>query len=212
MRFLQLSIITIACFGFTTKPVINNAASPLSQYSAEWDKPQYLACNTAASVDYMNEEEKKVVYILNMARMNPQLFCRTVVKKFPVLAGKNSMVNSEYYRSLVKKLNSMKKLELLQPDQKLYTSAQCHAYTSGVKGYVGHDRQDDSCGSKRYFNGECCDYGHNKAIDILMALLVDEGVPSLGHRDICFSSYKTLAVSIQPHSQWSYNAVLDFHY
>jgi uncharacterized protein YkwD len=214
MKYLLLAIVAGLSFAFINKPAkpFNAVLSPLSEYSTEWDKPEYQVCNTAANANYMSGEEKKLICMLNMARMNPKLFCKTVVKKYPALSGSPQMVNSSYYKSLVKMLNSTKAMGPLQPDEKCYNSAQCHAYTSGTKGYTGHDRQTDSCLDKRSFNGECCDYGHDKAIQILMSLLVDEGVASLGHRSICFSSYKVMAVSIEPHSIWGQNAVLDFRY
>ena len=65
---------------------------------------------------------------------------------------------------------------------------------------------------KWHFNGECCDYGHNNALDIIMSLLIDEGISSLGHRNICLSSYSKIGVAIQPHKLYGYNAVMDFYY
>ena len=52
--------------------------SPLAAYSTDWNDIKYLACNTAATARYLTEEEKKTIYILNMARMNPVLFANTV--------------------------------------------------------------------------------------------------------------------------------------
>jgi uncharacterized protein YkwD len=59
--------------------------------------------------------------------------------------------------------------------------------------------------------GECCYYGVEDAFDIIVDLLIDQGVSSLGHRKICLSpSYTELGVSIQPHKTYSSNTVLDF--
>ena len=213
MKYFFFIATAFSCLSFIIKPVkkIKGAnVSPLSSYSKEWDKAEYLVCNTAANANYMTAEEKKLICILNMARMNPQLFCSTVVKKYPTSTGQTSLLNTSYYKSLVKTMNSMKKMGLLQPDMTCYTSAQCHAATSGSTGYTGHERQTDSCLNKRSFNGECCDYGHDQALDILMSLLIDNNVPSLGHRTICLYAYKTLGVSIQPHITWRHIAVMDF--
>lgn len=202
MKYLLIVSFVFAGFGFTKNETV--AVSPLSSYSAEWDQPQYAVCNTAISTTYMNTEEKNVIYILNMARMNPKLFCNTVVKKY-------TASKSSYYKSLVATMGKMKALNLIYPDSACYVSAQCHATISGSNGYVGHDRTGD-CLDKRHYNGECCDYGHDKAIDIVMSLLIDEDVESLGHRDICFSPYKSIGVCLVPHSVWRYNTVLDFHF
>ncbi|MEP6676552.1 MAG: hypothetical protein ABJA78_15430 [Ferruginibacter sp.] len=202
MKYLLAASVIAASFGFVNSKSLT--VSPLSTYSREFDKPEYTACNTAVSASYMTSEEKNVIYILNMARMNPKLFCTAVVKKY-------TGTRDSYVKSLIQTMNRMKPQGLIYPDSICYISAQCHAAISGSTGYAGHDRSGD-CLDKRHFNGECCDYGHDKAIDIVMALLIDENVESLGHRSICFSPYKVMAVSIAPHTAWRYNAVLDFHF
>lgn len=160
----------------------------------------------------MSANEKELVYILNLARLNPSLFASTVVKKYPEKSDKGYLVNSDYYKSLLDTMKKMKPLNLLQPDSLCYTSAFCHAVSSGHAAYTGHDRQTDDCKEKRNFNGECCDYGNEKPLDIVLSLLIDNWVPSLGHRWICLNSYKRIGVSIQPHKGYRHNAVLDFHY
>lgn len=115
--------------------------SPLSAYSKTWDDPQYRSCNTAASVTYMNDAEKNVIYILNMARKNPVLFAHTVVKQYPEKRNRYYLQNSTYYASLPESMKKMKPVNLLQPDSFCYVSANCHATSSGLKGYVGHTRQ-----------------------------------------------------------------------
>ena len=187
-------------------------SSPLGLYSPAWNDARYLTCNTAANTGYMSAGEKEVFYILNMARMNPALFANTVVKQYPNKSNKNYLQNSGYYKSLLNELLTLKPMKSFSPDSLCYESAFCHALSTGKEGYVGHDRLNEICRNNTYFNGECCDYGHNKALDILLSLLIDENVSSLGHRKICLDSYKKLGVSIQPHLNYGYTAVLDFKY
>ncbi|MDZ4794597.1 MAG: hypothetical protein SGI83_09990 [Bacteroidota bacterium] len=179
--------------------------SPLASYSTAWNDVKYLKCNTAASANYMSTAEKEVIYILNLARTNPALFANTVIKKYP--AGR-----SHYYSSLLDTMLVLKQVKLLYPDSLCFAGALCHAQNSGKEGYVGHTRSTEECRSKWYYNGECCDYGHNRPLDIIMSLLIDEGVESLGHRKICLAGYKKIGVSIQPHTTYGHAAVLDFHY
>jgi uncharacterized protein YkwD len=215
MRFLSFTFSLYFILGSFTSPLSytkkDNPISPLAAYSDEWNDPKYLKCNTAARAGYMSPAEKKVIYILNMARMNPGLFARTVINKYPDEDYTVSR-NSTYYKSLARTMISMKPVSLLYPDSLCFNGAQCHAIYSGAAGYVGHERQTVECRTKWYYNGECCDYGHDDPLDIIMSLLIDEGVESLGHRDICLSPYKSIGVSIQPHKVYRYNAVLDFHY
>jgi uncharacterized protein YkwD len=171
-----------------------------------------MYANTAAAVPYMNEEEKKVIYILNLVRMNPALFAETVVKNYPASSGKLQLKNSRYYKSLLTNLESISSLVLLQPDQTCYISASCHALSAGKASYIGHERQTAECKRLAAYNGECCAYGYSSAIDIVMSLLIDEDVPSLGHRKIMLAHYRKAGVSIKPHNSYRTNAVIDFAY
>jgi hypothetical protein len=190
-----------------------SSVSPLSAYSKEWNDIKYSGCNTAAAVPYLSKDEKELIYILNLVRTNPVLFNNTVVKKYPQVSGKTYLFKDEqYYRSLVKTLANMQPLRLLEPDRTLFESAQCHAESSGQKGYVGHKRVNSTCERLKSYYGECCDYGNKEPLDIIMSLLIDEGVPSLGHRVLFLRNYTKLGVSIKPHVKWGTNAVFDFSY
>lgn len=202
----------LGCLSFIQPAFKPSGASPLSGFSSKWDDPKYLQCNTAANVKYMNEKEKELIYILNLLRSNPGLFANTVVQQYPKYIGMEDLQDVDEYRSLLVTLGKLKPLPLLYPDSLCYASAQCHAYSSGQSSYVGHERKDKDCEIKEYFDGECCDYGHDTPLAILMSLLIDEDVPTLGHREICLNLYKKIAVSIQPHKSYETIAVLDFLY
>ncbi len=186
--------------------------SPLSDFSTKWNDNRYLVCNTANEVNYLTENEKKVICFLNLARMNPKLFAETVLDEYAGMMGNEKMKSSTYFTSLVETMNSMQPVSLLKPDSLCYVSALCHAQISGSMGYEGHVRVKSDCQRKQHFMGECCDYGNDDPLDIVIALLIDEDVPSLGHRMICIdSTYSKLGVSIQPHKKYKHNAVLDFY-
>jgi len=188
-------------------------ACPLIMYSAEFSKLQYALCNTAATANYMSRTEKNVIWILNIVNAYPKIFAKEVVEKYPDRSGRSYLKeDSFYFQSLLVTLNKMKAQAILQPSKKCFESAFCHAATSGKVGYVGHDRQTTNCAVLQYFNGECADYGHNDAFEIIMALLIDRDVPSLGHRTICLYGFEVVGVSIQPHTTYGHNAVLDFKF
>lgn len=199
---------------FAQTPGISPASvSPLAAYSKVWNDSKYLKCNTAANTAYLSRNEKEVIYILNLIRSNPALFTKTVLLKYPEVSGQGYLADDTFYfLSLVNTLNKMSPQGLLYPDNTLFASAKCHAYQSGITGYVGHERKTRNCMTKKKFDGESCDYGHNNPLDIVLSLLIDEGIPSLGHRQICLDSYSKAGVSIQPHTRYGYNAVLDFMY
>ncbi|WP_338762997.1 CAP domain-containing protein [Bernardetia sp. ABR2-2B] len=181
------------------------------QVVPEWKSSKYNIAYTAQNTDYLTENEKLVYYYLNLARLNPPLFAETFIRKYTKWNSHEDLSLSDYYTgSLYKTLKNMQPVGVLYPQKDLFVSARCHAVSSGKKGYVGHERLSNS-GCKAKFAGECCSYGQFDALEIVMQLLIDSGVPSLGHRKICLSgSYKTLGVSVQPHKTYRFNSVLDF--
>jgi uncharacterized protein YkwD len=188
-------------------------ASPFSSYSSEWNKPEYRLCNTAAKVAYMSEKEKTVIYVINLVRAYPVLFAKTVLAQYPALSGKEELTKDQYYyQSLLTTLLAMDPLPLLTDNEKCYQSAACHAKLSGITGYIGHNRNSDECQKKKYFLGECCQYGNDEPLEIILSLLIDKDVPSLGHRKILLGKYTSAGVSIQPHKTYRFNTVLDFYY
>lgn len=162
--------------------------------------PKNAGANSAINEDYLTAEEKQIFYFLNLCRINPKEFADTYLSDL-----QNSPDN--YESSLYEELQHLQPLPVLKPNRKLFESAKCHAVESGMAGYVGHNR--GKC--VQYFRGECCQYGVSDALEIVTALLIDQGVPSLGHREICLGNYTELGVSIQPHKSYGVNAVLDFY-
>jgi hypothetical protein len=165
-----------------------------------WNNEKYAEENSAANEDYLTQQEKEVSYYLNLVRMNPSLFAETYMLKH---AGHP---DDEYETSLYEELKLMEPLPCLKPNKLCWESANCHAVISGKDGYIGHDRKN--CSS--YFWGECCQYGPSDPLAIILQLLIDRGVESFGHRRICLGLFNELGVSIQPHSVYGSNAVLDF--
>ena len=186
--------------------------SPLDQFSTIWNDLKYEEANSAYHVIYMNEKEKQVIYILNLVRMNPSLFESTVLSQYPAFTGKADLKNNIYYKSLSASLKKMKPLPLLLPNKFCFESAQCHAQSSGIAGHIGHDRINSDCKKKSFYFGECISYGFENALDIVLALLIDDGVPNLGHRLNLLGAFNSVAVSIQPHTSYRFNAVIDLAY
>ncbi len=186
-------------------------ASPLVDFSEEWEDEKYSLCNTAADAAYMNDTEKDVIYILNLARQYPVLFYKTVVMKYPGMSCNEKLSQNLYFKSLVAELKKLSPQPLFQADKQCFESAFCHAAYSGKTGYVGHNRTSKQCIQNKYFLGECCDYGNEDALDIVVALLIDRDIKNLSHRKILLGNYNLAGVSIQPHKKYRVNAVIDLH-
>ncbi len=212
--FFSIFLLHSSLFLFAqTGNITGNTVSPLAQYSNEWNNHKYNKCNTAANAAYLTGSEKEVIYILNLIRTYPALFAKTVLKKYPALSGNGYLAGDTYYfQSLVDTLLTLAPKQMLSSDNACFLSAKAHAYQSGITGYVGHERKTNDAKLKKHYYGECCDYGREDPLDIVLSLLIDEGIPSLGHRTVLLSDYAKIGVSIQPHKKYGTNAVLDFYY
>jgi hypothetical protein len=212
MRFMRCLLAAISMWVFcigSARGGDREHPNPLAMYSKEWQQPRYGACNTGKDCHYLSDKEKDVLYILNMARMNPALFGKTVAIHAREICFSDTS-STVYYKSLIAQLRTMKPMRVLVPDSLCFVSALCHATTSGANGYTGHERQSAACKRAEHFDAECCQYGSRAAVDIVLSLLVDEGVEDLGHRSICLGNYTAMSPCCRPHKKFDIAAVLDF--
>ncbi len=157
----------------------------------------------------MTAEEKAVITHLNLARMYPKLYAKNVVAKYDEKK-LGYAFGPEYGKSkasLVKKLNEMQALQPLIFDSAMQEVAKCWAIESGKLGKVATGRVKCQGG----YSSECCSYGFNKAVDIVMQMLVDYNDPNAGHRNIIFTSYfNKIGAKIATHKTYKYTCVMDF--
>lgn len=165
--------------------------------------------HTADSEAYYTQQEKLLFYYINLARTQPKYFADSVLKPYQGAKGFDNrwLEKSTYVKSLYEHLKKMKPLNALLPDKQLFTYATCFAKEAGKLGIIGHDRKGTTC---TFAFAECCSYGYQYALDIVLQLLIDDGIESLGHRLICLGNYTHMGVSIQPHKDYKQNAVLNF--
>lgn len=180
-----------------------------------WHKDTVTKANTAVHATYLTAEEKKVLLLMNLARMDGKGFAKNILAPY---VKEHNKPNNEYLTSLYDDLKKLRRLPPLVPNEKLSKSAAYHANDMGVTGQVGHDSSDGTACFDRihkYLNrgymGENCSYGYGDALGIVLQLLIDDGVPSKGHRSSILSpNFKRVGVSIRRHKVYSYNCVQDF--
>ncbi|GAA0870811.1 CAP domain-containing protein [Brevundimonas basaltis] len=93
-----------------------------------------------------------------------------------------------------------------------------HADEQSRTGQVAHAGADGSSPSDRMrrqgrwsATGEAIAYGSDRAEDVILQLIVDDGVPDRGHRTILFNPVYTLVgAACAPHPVWRSVCVLDF--
>ncbi|MDF2436918.1 MAG: hypothetical protein K0Q95_1294 [Bacteroidota bacterium] len=185
--------------------------STFAQKNLRWKDEVTRKANTAADLKYLTKEEKAVILYINLVRLDPKLFGETYLRQYL----DSTKQKDTYTRSLIKTLETTKPLNVLMPDQKLYEFAKAHATKFGKEGKIGHENYTERISKiRKNFGGtmaENCDYGNKKALDVVMSLLIDEGIKSLGHREnILDPEFKFIGTSIQPHKKHEWNCVMDF--
>jgi len=174
---------------------------------SEWSKKDWRKANTARFAFYMGRKSKNVIRFMNLARLNGPEFSRIYIEPLER--------KTDYERTLIRTLNRQKPKALIRPSLGLKLAAMSHAYYSGFSGHTGHDgfnfRLKLFSPFNSSFTGENCEYGSKKALDIAVNLLVDFGVPGLGHRkNILDENFVRAGVSSFYHSQYGTNSVTDF--
>jgi uncharacterized protein YkwD len=195
--------------------------------SANWD---IATLDTAKDVDYLTGVEKDVVLEMNKVRNNPKKYAELYIQ--PTLkyySGKNysepgqiTIVTQEGASAVngcISALSRARSTGLLQPEKGIFLAAKDHAVDQSKTGRTGHDGSDGSNPFKRMERygggystaGENCAYGPNTGRDIVVQFLVDDGVPSRGHRaNIMNAAFTQTGASIQTHPQFRYCCVIDY--
>ena len=178
-----------------------------------WTVSEVATANTAANAGFLTDEEKRVIYLMNLARLDGKKFCDTYVKGYFI-----GPVNS-YRHTLYADLAKIKDLPMLVPVEQVCHAAKLHAVECGKLGVTGHKSANghtqvermESFGFSCAYSAENCSYGYSDALGVVMQLLLDNGVPILIHRrNILNPRYKVVGVSIQPHKAFGFNCVIDF--
>lgn len=171
--------------------------------------------NTTKDAKYLSQDEKDVILYINLARLDGRWFLKNIVENNSEFT---EQASSRYVNSLISDLKHTKHLSALYPSEKLTQSARYHAKDMGKTGKTGHRSSNGTSFEKRLrrytqgnFIGENCDYGFSDPLLIVLDLLIDDGVPSYGHREnILSKDFSHVGVAIEPHSEYGVNCVQDF--
>lgn len=185
---------------------------------------------TANNADTMNRMEQAVIAEINLVRKNParyaQLYLAPLrsrydgnVVRFP---GGSAIMTNEGVSALDECISDLQRAQPappLSPRRELALAARDHVRDQGRNGSIGHDGSDGSStfarinryGRWMYSAGENISYGYHDARSIVAALLIDDGMPSRGHRkNLLNNSFKLVGVNIGPHRVYGDMCVMDF--
>ena len=159
-----------------------------------------------------SNQSNEVVLYCNLARADGKKFVEFILK--PYLEDTGDTTYSEYLQSLIIQLNRQRELPMLKHDLWLEMMAKSYALRAGKRGITGHDRFDQRFALLRILRktcGENCSYGIENPVEVVIQLLVDEGIKNLGHRrNILSPDFKLIGVGFAKHSNYDINCVQEF--
>lgn len=181
-----------------------------------WNTEVLAKANSARSSESLSFQEKKVIFYINLARINGKLFVDTYLKDYmeDVRIPKN-----KYYRSLINTLKEQNPLPPLLPQEDLIKESIKHAKEMGRTGKKGHRSANQKSFDERMKKfrlkykkiKENNQYGYPDALSIVIDLLIDDDKESLIHRKtLLHKNLKYIGVGIRAHKKYQINTSLLF--
>ena len=175
----------------------------------------------------LSDSERELLSEINQARANPQLYVSYLEKLKPLFSGnvytqsgRTPLTTQEGWRAVDDAINFLKTLKPLPPliaSNGLCLAALTHVKDQSGTGATGHRSINSNMIEDRVkpFGrwegaiGENITYGNDSARERLLTWLIDDGVPTRGHRRRLLSSdYQVAGISCGAHPQFSAMCVL----
>lgn len=155
--------------------------------------------------------EQDILEVINEFRKDPQVFLRTVINPY---IEENNLRSNRYARSLIRDLRNQPPLPLMKIDSSLQEMAKDFAVKCGKRGWYGHrnyNERFDRYASHLSRDGENIQYGLKKPKEIVIDLLIDVDLPSLGHRkNLMSKEFTEIGIGFSEHERISYITVMAF--
>lgn len=187
----------------------------------------YAAEITSPS-EYLSDFEQGIIKQTNLARMFPRAYATRLEQlkthfqgKLLILEEKN-ILTTEGVKAVddaIRFLQAIQPVTPLQPSEGLSRGARDHVKDQGTTTATGHTGRDNSqvvnrvnrYGTWRTIVGENISYGPNNAEEVVMQLIINDGIPNRSHRQNIFNPvYRVMGVACGQHKRYTVMCVMTY--
>ncbi len=218
---VKIALLLLLCFR------ISLAIDANSPGHSEWEIQRL---NTAAEVHYLSLLEKEIILEINKLRSNPKRYAEKYLeplaghynRKLLNYPGDQPILTNEGISALyecVVDLKNQQNLPIVSPNEGLTKAARDHVKDQSKTGHTGHQGSDRSTMRDRIERygtwekriAENIAYGGNRAQQIVIYLLIDDGVRDRGHRkNFLNPDFNMVGVATGSHPGYGLMSVIDF--
>jgi hypothetical protein len=185
-----------------------------------------VAC---AAPSYLSALEGQVLDELNRVRVDPKGYAKKLTElrryyngRLLELPGQVPLLTMEGPRALdeaTRALRACRPAPAFTASRGMSRAARGHAEDIGPRGLTSHTGSNGSdpfrrlqcCGNWQGAAGENIQYGGRNAGEVVMQLLIDDGVPGRGHRrNILDPKFRTVGIGCGKHARFRTVCVIDF--
>ncbi len=234
-------ILTISSCGSLSQQLKVSTVSlkdPQTLPISDWSKPDLwpvtdwalVQLSTAVDSEFLDELEKDVILHLNMARTDPVSYAHDFIEpRLEYFTGmlyreleEPSLITREGAEAVEECVSDMEDTDLMNslvPSEGISLAALDHALDlslTGETGHIGSDRSEFSTRIERYGQwifsiGEVISYGPTTGREIVVGLLIDDGVSDRGHRtSILNPDFSLVGIAIEEHPAYGNVCVIEF--